>query len=424
MIINRSQAPNIQGINGLDIPQGERVSTANGIDIHLVKDITCDVLKIEFVFDAGFRVQHVPHQASATSALLIEGTSKNTSRELAEKLDYYGAYLQNRAGHDDASLTLYCLPKHASSCIPFLMEILSLANYPEVEVETHKRNAIQRLLVNENKTSFLARRAFYETIFGKQNPYGSSVNQQDIENISRETLLRFYSSSYQNRVKYVLVSGNISDSLVSLLVEQITPFSLQKTPDLNLNNTTESAKKVFIRKEGALQSAIRIGRTFVNRKHPDYRKMQVLNLALGGYFGSRLMTNIREEKGLTYGIYSALESYLFAGAFYIDTDMNNTLVDDGVSEIYKEIGLLRDKPIEKDELETVRSYMLGAFLRSLDGPFALADRYKTLIDYDLPHSYYNEFVEIIQSTNALTLQELANQYLQEKDLYEVIVGEK
>lgn len=424
MTLNRSQEPEIQIITHLDIPPGEKITTPNGIDIHIVKDITCDVLKIEFVFDAGFRVQGFPYQATASSAILIEGTSKNTSKELAEKLDYYGAYLQNRAGHDDASLTLYCLPKHAASCIPYLMEILSLANYPESEIETQKQNAKQRLLVNENKTSFLARRAFYETIFGKQNPYGASVNQTDIENISRETLLGFYTGQYLNKAKYVLVSGNVSDSVISILSKALAPFTHQKTKPLITRSHANPPNKLFIHKDGAVQSAIRIGRAFVNRQHPDYRKMQVLNLALGGYFGSRLMTNIREEKGLTYGIYSAVESYLYAGAFYIDTDINNKLVGNGVAEIYKEIGLLREKPIEKAELETVKSYMLGSFLRSLDGPFSLADRYKILIDYELSQDYYSEFVEIIQTTNALTLQELANKYLQETDLYEVIVGEK
>jgi predicted Zn-dependent peptidase len=147
-------------------------------------------------------------------------------------------------------------------------------------------------------------------------------------------------------------------------------------------------------------------------------------MALGGFFGSRLMKNIREEKGLTYGIYSAMESYLDAGSFYIETEINNELRDTGVTEILKEIADLRENPIGADELNLVKNYLLGSFLRSIDGPFSLADRYKMILDYGFTYDYYTEFVETIRAISAFEIQLLANQYLQEKDLTTIIVGRK
>jgi predicted Zn-dependent peptidase len=173
-----------------------------------------------------------------------------------------------------------------------------------------------------------------------------------------------------------------------------------------------------------VQNAIRIGRQLFNRKHPDFREMQLLNLVLGGYFGSRLMKNIREDKGLTYGIYSTIEAYPYDACWYIDTEMNNDLCEHGVIEIFKEIAKLRNELIGEKELNTAKNYLLGSFLRSIDGPFSLADRFKILKDFDLEYQYFYEFVQIIKKTTAERLMELAQKYFKEEDLTTVIVGSK
>ena len=134
------------------------------------------------------------------------------------------------------------------------------------------------------------------------------------------------------------------------------------------------------------------------------------------------MKNIREEKGLTYGIYSSVESYLDGGSFYISTDVNNDLRDTAVNEIYKELEKIMNEPIPENELTTAKNYLLGSFLRSLDGAFAQSERVKLLSDYGLEMSYYTEFISIIKTTSSKTLMLLANKYLNRKDLYEVICG--
>jgi predicted Zn-dependent peptidase len=181
---------------------------------------------------------------------------------------------------------------------------------------------------------------------------------------------------------------------------------------------------IYLEKENSVQSAIRIGKKLFNRNNPDFREMQLLNLILGGYFGSRLMKNIREEKGLTYGIYSAIESYPNDACWYIDTEINNDLCELGVEEIYKEVKLIRTVKICEDELRTAKNYLLGSFLRSIDGPFSLADRFKILKDYNLNYSYFYEYIEIIKKSTADNLIILANKYLNEETFTKVIVGAK
>ena len=150
----------------------------------------------------------------------------------------------------------------------------------------------------------------------------------------------------------------------------------------------------------------------------------MVNTILGGYFGSRLMANIREEKGYTYGIGSRMVSMNNAGYIYISTEVGTNVCDDAVNEIYKEIDKLRNELVSSEELNLVKNYMMGDFLRSADGPFALADKFKKIMFYDLSYSYYDEFVKTVKTITPEQIQSLADQYLNPDDLYELVVGKK
>ncbi len=422
MTTNRQLPPETIQINKLAFPAYTKLLSSTNIPVYLVHDDNCKVLKIEFVFDAGSRQQNTPFEAQATNALIAEGTSKLTAKEIAEKLDDYGSYLQNRFGADDSSVLLYCLPKHLERCLSIVYETFTDAIFPESELETLKRNSIQRLNINESKTSYLARRAFYQTVFGTDNCYGSFVNQEVIQNIPRETIGGFYAKHYKNGLKQVLVSGNINSETTNQLLSFCGNFKAASFGNHAVKIEGSNKTLVTVNKANSVQSAIRIGRSFISRSHPDYRRMQFVNLILGGYFGSRLMTNIREEKGLTYGIYSAVESYQDTGAFYVETEINNELRDLGIEEIGKEIEKMMLLPVPSDELETAKNYMLGSFVRSFDGPFSIAERVKILIDFNLTAEYYQEFIEIINAITPLEIQDLSAKYLQKKDLTTIIAG--
>ncbi|MES2558644.1 MAG: pitrilysin family protein [Bacteroidota bacterium] len=422
--LNRKIAPESNSISSMNLIQGSKYLTKNNIPFHYIHVPESLVLKVDFVFHGGLRNQLFNGQASATGSLLTEGTSIYSAKELADNLDAFGAYLQSKTNVDDSQLTLYCLPKFLPRVMGYILSVLTDCSFPEKEIDTYKTNAIQRFSVNLQRNSFLNRRAFYSSIFGNGNAYGSAVNQEDYANISRETVSSFYSNNILPGIKYVLISGEASGPVLTELESALSHFSSSPVDAKAIILPANSPHELFIENEYSVQSAIRIGRQLFGRKHSDFKKMQVLNMALGGFFGSRLMRNIREEKGLTYGIYSAMESYWDGGAFYIETEMNNELRNTGVIEILKEISLLRENPLANDELILVKNYLLGSFLRSIDGPFSLADRYKMILDYGFTYDYYNEFVETIRSISASEIQELANTYLQEKDLTTVIVGRK
>ena len=217
------------------------------------------------------------------------------------------------------------------------------------------------------------------------------------------------------------MAGDVDDDVLSSLTTFSEYFEPSHTNNL-YQNTSITAVSKTVKKEKAAQATLRVGRKIINRAHPDYRKLQLVNLVLGGYFGSRLMKNIREDKGLTYGIYSVLESYLDDGCFYVEADVNNDKTKIAIDEIYKEINILCTDLVPEKELHTAKNYLLGSLLRSIDGPFTIMDRNRILLDYGFNKNYYEEFIDIINTTTAEEIRDLCNKYLKPENLVEIVCG--
>ncbi len=425
MSLERNIAPQFHKVKDLHFPEYQRIEIKSGIDIYAIKAGTEPVIRLDLIFNAGLTRQLKKAESSFTAQMLSEGTSKKTASELADALDFYGAYFQTRSNADDATASLYCLEKHLKRCLPIFIEALVDSIFPPKELDIIRKNSIQKLLVSEKKNNYLCRKAFYQKLLGTNHPYAGFSEKADLENLKLGDLKSFYQTNYLSGLKYLILSGNFSEITLDFIHENIKNSLLQNSIAANGGAaiSTELGKH-FIEKNDSVQSAIRIGKVSIDRAHPDYRKLQLLNLIFGGYFGSRLMKNIREDKGLTYGIYSVLESFQQTSVWYIDTDINTKNREQGLFEIYKELAAIRDEPIGAHELEVAKNYMLGSFLRSLDGPFSLADRLKIIIDFSLSKDYYAEFVHIINDMTPEALMVISNKYFSAENIVEVLVGKK
>jgi predicted Zn-dependent peptidase len=180
--------------------------------------------------------------------------------------------------------------------------------------------------------------------------------------------------------------------------------------------------QIFVPKADSTQASVRVGRTLFNRNNPDYLPLRVLNEIFGGYFGSRLMKNIREEKGFTYGISSSLASTYADGYWIIGADVNKDVAQQTIDEIYKEMDILCKEPVPADELETVRNYMLGSFANSINTPFVLAERFKTVHFLGMSYDYYEQFIRTVQTISAEELLHIAQKHYKPELMTEVIVG--
>ena len=425
MSINRISPPAFHEVEKINLVEAVKLELSNGIPVYMLNAGTQEVTRIEFIFQAGIRHQSHSLVSSGVNDMLDEGTHTRNAEVIAEELDFYGAFIETETQHDVASFTLFSLNKHLRSTLPVVQDIIQNASFPEQEFKIYLTNKRQKFLVDSDKVSVLARRKFNELLFGTSHPYGTKTELPDFELLTRDALIEFHKNNYTSDRCTIVVSGKLPENMLELLETFFgdEKWKGNKSGDKPLPAASSDSQRVHtIEKEGAVQSAIRIGRVLFNKTHPDYLGMQVLNTLLGGYFGSRLMANIREDKGYTYGIGSGLVSMLGGGYFVISTEVGVEVTNAALKEIYYEIEKLQNELVSEDELELVRNYLVGVFLRSTDGPFAIGDRLKGILGYGLGYEYYDRYVHTIRTITPEQLRDLANKYLKKEDLIELVAG--
>jgi predicted Zn-dependent peptidase len=426
MELNRKVAPPVKDAIDFDyiLPEIQEKQLDNGIALYWLNAGVQDVAEIDWVFPAGIWYEAGEGVAQAVSALLKNGTSKLNARQINEALEYYGASLKVNTGNDFSTVSLHCLCKHLPEILPVVFEILTDAVFPEDELEIFKTNSIQRLMVNLKQCEFVANQKIDALIFGMQHPYGRYSKKEILESLNREKLLQHYRLSYvMSRVK-IFMAGNVSENEVNLVNNIFGKFQLAKAEEQILHYALPDFKQVkekIINDAEGVQGAIRIGSNFANRKHPDYSPMVVLNTLFGGYFGSRLMSNIREDKGYTYGIYSAIAPYVNGGSLIIQTEAGRDVLEAAVKEVYHEMDKLRSEPIPEEELLLVKNYLLGNLLGDLDGPFSILQRWRTLIINGFTREYFENNIRIYKTVSAAELQALACKYYLPERFHEVVV---
>jgi zinc protease len=377
-----------------------------------------ELVRLSFVFDAGAIHQKKKGVANAFSKLLLSGTGTHSSFEIAENLDRLGAYVDVESQYNELCLQLFCRPVFLSAALDFLSGIFSDIQIPEEELKYYKTKTIENLRVNLEKTSYLSKKAFFKALYG-DSLYGSSPGISDIESISTDDLESFQKSFFETGLKAIY-----SNTPVSLpQIKRLSSFSRETFPSFHAPGIEKSSeKKIQVQKEDAVQASVIIGLDTINRKNEEYAGLNLLSTVLGGYFGSRLMQNIREEKGYTYGISSSIHHLPDRGYFSIRTDAKNEVKEEVVNEIFKEINRLKTDFIPDEELLLVKNYMMGSLQRSFDGSLSLTDRFKTIKDFGLSPDYYQRYMEKIKSADKEKLREIARKYWKEDEFYTVIAG--
>jgi predicted Zn-dependent peptidase len=396
----------------------------NGVTVYNIHAGTERVVQLEWVFKAGNWYEKKNNVAAAANFLLKNGTTTHNAYEINEFVDFYGAYLNRTCYNETASITLHCLSHHLEQLLPMVREILTDAVLPDQELQIFKQNMKQKLSVNLRKCDFVAGRKIDALLFGEKHPYGIYSELADYDALNREELLEHYHHYYQNGHCIVFSAGILPDNYAVLMNQYFgdLPLNTRLLEEVEHDIVKDPQQKWNILNDpDGVQAAIRIARPFPTRKHPDFPKVQVLNAVFGGFFGSRLMTNIREDKGYTYGIYSFLVNHIHAGAWMISTEAGRDVAAATVNEVYHEMQQLREKPVDQEELLLVKNYLIGTLLGDLDGPFQIIGRWKNLILNDLDERFFYHSVDTIKTIGAKELQELANQYLQPDQFHELVV---
>lgn len=426
-MLDRQVAPPVQPLASVTLPAADVFSLANGARLHVIHNDAQPVVRLQLVFPAGKWHESASGTSLLTARMLLEGTATRTARQIADEVAFYGASLECEQGFDQSTLTLYCLSRHLEKLLPLVLDVATAPSFPDTELAQLKARTIQNVHIERQKTSYLASERFAHALYGPTYPYGRMFNETEFEIVTRESIQEFHRSAYQIATAELFLCGDISAQQLQLVSDSVgqaetkpslaSPSTLADELSIDTHPTKEYAQVA-----DAMQASLRIGRLWPNLNHPDTHKLQLLVKVLGGYFGSRLMKNIREDKGFTYGIYASVGSREHTNNFVIGTDVNAASAQIAIQEIYRELTELQNNPIPAEELQTVKNYMTGKFANELSTVFEQCDKYKNIVFLRLPPSYYSDFLQQISETTSEDLQKLAQEYLAPSSMTEVVAG--
>ena len=427
-MLNRLQSPDIKDAIEFDLQlkNCEKFVLSNGVEVYAINAGAEEVLQLEIVFFAGNSYETQNMVAAATNYLLKNGTRTKTAFQLNEHFDFYGSYCNRTCHHETANVSLHTLSKHLPVLLPVIKEMLTESVFSEEELATFKRNSKQKLSVNLTKSDFVANRLIDATLYGENHPYGKYTVATDYDALDTDVLKKHFNEYYLHGHCVLFVAGKLPADINEQLNENFGKLALKShrllaTSHEQQTMSCEPKKSRISNDPDGVQGSIRIAIPFPNRHHPDFQKVMVLNTLFGGFFGSRLMSNIREDKGYTYGIHSYVQNHIGNTAWMISTEAGKDVCEAAITEVYKEMQLLQNELIDEEELLLVRNYMIGIILGDLDGPFQIIGRWKNMVLNNLDETYFYESIQTIKTITAKELQELAKKYLQPENFYELVV---
>lgn len=424
--MDRSKQPHIESLTDFKLPLPERSVLANGIPITIVNAGTQDVLRFDMLFRAGTWCQQQKLQALFTNRMLREGTLKYSAKAIAETLDFYGAWLELSCGAEYSCITLFSLSRHFEKLLDILYSIITEPLFEEERLATVVDMNIQQFKVNQDRVDFVAHRRLMNMLLGDTHPYGKLTTEEDYQNINAELLRKYHYEHFHSANCTLFLSGSVTPQILAS-VETVFgshSFGREKAEPTvcPVPVFTPSAKQTdFLEKENALQSAVCLGMPTLSRTDSQYHKFRVALTLFGGYFGSRLVSNIREDKGYTYAIDAMMIHYPYSNYLMIHSECDNQYVDPLIKEVYREMEVLKNELVGESELSKVKNYMIGEMFRNYESAFAVADAWMFAFTSKVPDTYFQESLKGILETTAEDIQRLANEFFV-KDVIKVVVA--
>lgn len=415
------QRPEIHPITPPQVPHYTARKTAYGTPLYSLHNSTQGVVRVSFVFRAGTSYQSAPFSASTVVNTLSEGTQNLSGREIAEGLDFVGSYYDANIDRDWAVVTFCSLKKFVGETLDIAEEVILRPAFPEDEIAAYCAKRREQLHVQRSKPEQLSRELFGKALFGADHPYGVTSPEECYNDLTPEILREFYRAHYNRASAFAILCGDFDEEVegrVAAILEGL-PEGTTPSREIPPANPTPLMRATV---EGAVQSSIKIGIPLFERSHPDFVPMQVLATAMGGYFGSRLMQNLRERNGFTYGAYAAMINLDQSGYFVMSAEVANEYTEKAVCEIFSELSRISSEPMDEEELAIVKKTIVGDAMRVFDGPFGAADVTIENIQNGVSNDYTEKFLQRVEQITPSELQEIAQKYLQKNACVVTIIG--
>ncbi|MBO3700825.1 pitrilysin family protein [Roseivirga sp. E12] len=418
MTLDRTTPPLVRDVADISLPDIQSFSV-NGIHTHAHLDKGSGTFKIELLSKGSQLYSKTSALSQLAIRMLNEGTASKSSADLAEAVDSIGSFLEITPGFDYATISIYGLAKYFEENLQILSELIYQPAFSKVSLENLKNREVDKLKTNLEKSSYISSINLRKGLFGVEHAYGKHLLSNELLSVTTEDVRQFHKANTQTFDIYV--AGDLPVNFDNLL-NRYFDTSNSNSPTALIGQVVAKPQNDTYQDSKFVQSSIKFGKRLFNRSHEDYFKFIVLNELLGGFFGSRLMKNIREDKGFTYGIHSNLYSLLHDGYFLIGTDVNKENEQETVDEVFKEVKLLQTALVANEELDTVKNYMIGVFINSFSSPFASIDKFKTLHSQGIDRQFYSQYISSIKDISAVIIREAADKYLQPDSLTLSIAG--
>ena len=402
----------------------DRFTLPNGLKVVAMGGVDAPVIRAELIWDAGRPFETGKLVNALVDDLLLEGTPKHTAAEVEAYFEQYGTQLDQPDVMDTANLSIATTLRWAGEVLPMMAEIVAEANFTEESFARSIRQRKQRLRENLSDNDTLAFRLITEATYGADHPYGYNSHLETYDELKLQSVKDYYRSHYHAGNATLFVAGNLTDDVLQLVEKTFGGLpSGERARPVDFPPVPVQPHLQQVQRPRAEQTMIRIGRPGVDIRGIDYPALMVLDTIYGGYFGSRLMKNIREEKGLTYGIESEVDTYRYDGDFGVSADVANESVAIVRREIAVEAERLRQDLVGPGELEMVRAYLSGSVANNLDGVFGHAYRHRSAIikDYE-PHAFLATLSQTILEITPEQIREVARKYLNPDGDWEVVLG--
>jgi len=423
-VLDRKIAPKVSTVKNIQFPPPVVFKLDNGIPVYSFNAGSQEVLQIDISFNISRAYAATPLVAKAVNELAGRASEKYKTGEIDEEIDFYGAFLESTYSVDHSSITLFSLTNQLSNVLPAFADAVLHSIFEERELEIYLDNSRSKFLENSEKVGFLVGRAYATALYG-DHYYGNYTQLADFDETTVARMNQYYKEYYTANNCHIVISGKFDDAVISQLNSYFGSMPNGSVGEKLDRKEGFTPQKIYQEKEGSVQSGLRLGKLIdIEFGTAEYFQMKVLNTILGGYFGSRLMSNIREDKGYTYGIGSSFSSMKNACGFTISTEVGVKVTEKALAEIYKEISRLSTEDIPEEELQVVKNYMQGMLLNSSDGIFSIADQFKSVHFHNNDLTFFQGYIKAINETTSKDIKTLANKYLQVDSFAEVVVGLK
>lgn len=407
--MNRAIAPELQPISKLSLISPKVKKYGKELELIWMDQVTDEAVRFELHFNAG-SIQGDLLIAGITNALLLSGTNEKSTNQIHDELAQLGAYVDTQAGVESSVVAVFCLRENLDEILEILTDAISNVIFPKEELEDIIQDRKQLFKVNSKKMSMVARRVFAKHFFKNDERYSRTANLEDYDKVTVDELRKFHHEFYLQGLLRVVCVANLEETWIDKWMNRFVQWENKQSHDYQTKVENE-AIHLYEEKEDAVQTALRIGFPLFNKKAKDYAGMYVLQTILGDYFGSRLMSNLREDKGYTYGVGSGILEMHHVGYLIIASEVKKECREDAMVQIELEIQRLKEDLVGEEELQLVKNYLLGQFLKSADGSDALMELFMTVHPFGLTLDFYTAFIDVITSITTDELRQLANQYL-------------